>query len=154
MKAVFLDRDGVLVHMRTNKRGKERNSFVEPEAVRVINHIANVSGCKFVLSASMRILYDLDVIRNWWYQAGLRIDLIGAIPTHVPDKPHRRGHHIQAWLDANPETETFAIIDDEISDMEHLKYAVVKTEMFGGGLQDRHIHPVLKLLETNHVRSL
>lgn len=146
IKVVFLDKDGVLVHSRT--ADKDNNTFVEPKAVYLLNKLTELTNCKFVLSSSIRILYPLDQIRTWWHERGLRVDLIDAIPQQSPPGlPHKRGHQIQAWLDAHPEAGTFAILDDEISDMEHLTPYVVKTEMFDGGLKGYHMRQVIDLLE-------
>lgn len=123
MKVIFLDIDGVLNRLGTLQQGRTRKDWhgligMEPELVKRFNTLIKETGAKVVLSSAWRgsDIWKEDMrqnglrVRNFIDRTGYRNDLRGGM------EANRRGHEIQDWIDAHPEIEKYAIIDDD-SDM-------------------------------------
>lgn len=130
MKVIFLDIDGVLNSHRSavafggfpHHAADHRDRFDEI-AIQLVRGIAAASGAKVVLSSSWRCDPDWREIGN-----SLGIPLLD----RTPQMPGRRGTEIAAWLEAHPEVECYAILDDD-PDMlpEQLPYFVQTTHNDG-----------------------
>lgn len=163
MKRVFLDFDGVLNSTGwLNRSGT--NSFIDaershenyllwsaqdisPKAVRRLNRLLRLTGAKVVISSSWRLIHDTEELVAMLVSKGFAGDVVGVTPSlhrDVDGNKMVRGHEIQAWLDANPGTERFIILDDE-GDMAHLKDHLVRTLM-KRGLLDEHVDRAIGML--------
>jgi len=110
MKVLFLDIDGVL-----NKAPDYLVRFPDQRTPYLINQklldrlkkVLEDTGAKVVLSSSWRVMQGG---RDFVEECGIQILDI------TDNGPGKRGDQIKRWLDAHPEVETYAIIDDD-SDM-------------------------------------
>lgn len=111
MKVLFLDIDGVLNSHRSAvafggmpfDARAHRHRF-DDIAIRLIGGIAQTAGAIIVLSSSWR--NDVS-----WTQIGPALGL--HIEDRTPSLIGPRGREIAAWLDAHPEVERYAIVDDD-----------------------------------------
>lgn len=122
-RVLFLDVDGVL----NCKSTKERyGGFIgiDPEKAKLLDRIVIETGCYIVLSSTWRRQPD-DVHHLFSkLNAGTRCMFIGKTPVlHNAS----RGEEIQEWLDTNPGTRHFVIVDDD-ADMGSLMSHLIKTE--------------------------
>jgi len=127
VKILFLDMDGVLnshAYMVKRKRADpnhelrpwDRNDprcwaeMVDPEAVMRLNQILDRAGAKVVISSSWRYAHHYTVMQRILDIAGFTGEVIDETPNelHAP----ARAHEISAWLQANPGTKRFVILDD------------------------------------------
>jgi hypothetical protein len=134
MKALLLDIDGVLnredydaevphdllltVHnqMRRFRRNDVylRLKWLLPEAVERLNHILDASGAKLVISSTWRLTTKQEELQIILEARGLSHTIFDV----TPELPHKmseivpRGKEIGAWLQANPDVTSFAILDD------------------------------------------
>lgn len=111
MKVLFLDMDGVVNSEACMERGLFNTDFpVDSFMAFLVGQIHMNTGCKVVLSSAWRH-HDESVARITKQMVPI-FDI-------TPDNPrgvYERGHEIKAWLDAHPEVEKYAILDDD-SDM-------------------------------------
>lgn len=152
---LFLDIDGVLNSGKyiknLNGRFDDPINQIDPEAVKLLNIITDLTGCKIVVSSTWRIAFlnrCADPVRSM--QGCLRMynitgEVIGLTPRKVNAIRNVRGKEIQAWLDEHyDEVEKFVIIDDD-SDMGKLLPHLVKT-LFEDGIQDSHVQKIVSIL--------
>jgi hypothetical protein len=108
MKPVlFLDVDGVL-----NNKDSVGYYALNPKLLGRLREIQRRTNCDIVLSSTWRRSPShKDVLEAAFEDKGIRkwID-------ETPVLPDIRGKEIQAWIDANPELDCYAILDDD-SDM-------------------------------------
>lgn len=109
-KILFLDIDGVLnkesdyeVHIERSRSGLRVNRRL----VERLQQILKDTGAKVVLSSSWR---NIQGAREFLEKMGI------SIRDETDNGPGCRGDQIQRWLDAHPDVETYAIVDDD-SDM-------------------------------------
>lgn len=128
MRVIFLDMDGVL------NRGGAEESMLNPRLISTFKKMLPQTGASVVISSS-------------WKHNGF---MLGEIKTHVcdfidttpfvntgnPDSTQRRGIEIQAWLDAHPEVERYAIIDDTGLMLDHQKPNFFQTIGVAGLTED------------------
>lgn len=111
MKVLFLDVDGVLNSAEWFARDCSTKSddlglrSVNPAAVKLIQHVLEVTGAKLVLSSTWRLIPDYV---QTLVQAGLPI--VAKTPVL---KSSNRGDEIVAWLETHPGVECYAIVDDD-----------------------------------------
>lgn len=107
MKVIFLDIDGVVncMHTATRSRGV---IGIDPYMAFLVGKIFDATDAKLVLSSSWKHWPDgvEEVSKKVWKVYDTTPNLQGEI----------RGQEIKAWLDAHPDVEKYAILDDE-SDM-------------------------------------
>jgi hypothetical protein len=113
MKVLMLDIDGVLNHLpgtphRTDSSGKL--IMTDPERVFMVNKLEEL-GVTVVLSSSWR--HSTSWIED--IRANGLLFVNDRTPLKVKDSKCR-GSNIQAWLDEHPETERYAILDDQGTD--------------------------------------
>ena len=153
MKIVFLDFDGPIIPIMSheNKRGMGEKAW--PSCIACLNRITDITGAKIVISSSWRWGNDgkdaIEFLKQW----GATGEVVGITPileeawkpesklwTAVP-----RGREIQAWLDRNPDVESFVILDDD-KDMEHLMPFLIHTP-FETGLTESHTDRAIEILQ-------
>ena len=106
MKILFLDVDGVLNCEYTFKKSRKDGEIMglDPYMVLLVDRIVQATGCKVVLSSS------------WRYDEKSKEIVMKAVPfvdiTPMSKGLHVRGWEIKAWLEAHPEVEKYAILDD------------------------------------------
>jgi len=113
MKVLFLDIDGVINSKRTSIAF---NAYPTSEevgitkfdnvALRLIQKVCKDTKTNIILSSSWR--FDSN-----WKDLGKRLNLpiIDRTPLHVPSDV-RRGYQVEAFLNAHPEIDKYAIVDD------------------------------------------
>ena len=143
---MFLDIDGVVSVPEFVVEGLWAP---EPTRIERLNGVVRRTGCKVVLSSSWRITHGLEGTQKALARAGADFELFGATPKYAKKVgllyvAGRREHEIQEWLDAHPEVEAFAIVDD-IGDFGALNDHLVCTS-FTAGLQDEHVERLVALL--------
>jgi HAD domain in Swiss Army Knife RNA repair proteins len=106
MKVLFLDVDGVLNSAdwfhKLDPKVKGAIHELDPKAVKRVQHVLEVTGAVIVLSSTWRKIPNLT--------AAIGLPIYDVTPVH--DSGHR-GTEIRMWLNAHPDIETFAIIDDD-----------------------------------------
>lgn len=111
MKVVFLDIDGVLNSTRTcvahggypfNFGPKDMAQF-DNTAIALVRGIIRAAGAQVVLSSAWRTTHAFADVGK-----ALDMPIIGCTPMLCGC----RGDEIKCWLDAHPEVECYAIIDD------------------------------------------
>lgn len=155
MKVLFLDVDGVLNSRRSAVAFGKFPWDVEPAdlplfdnvAIGFIRKLCKETGCKIVLSST------------WRGKEGMTEKIARVLDLPIIDKtPHKiagkRGHEIQAWLDAmagrHPELQTagidYAIVDDDSDMLEDQKPFFVQTCGQDGFLL-KHYDALLEILK-------
>lgn len=161
-RAIFLDIDGVL-NSRSYMEHRRHLPRPTPHSIDALtiprlNAITDRTGAKIVISSTWRLGWnpETDPSPVWrLYRIltahGVTGDIIDVTPSYDDSENdgriilgRERGHEIQAWLDANPGVESFAILDDD-ADMVHLKHRLVQTH-FETGLLDEHVERVVVML--------
>lgn len=126
MKVVFLDMDGVLnkaPDYQVRIEGQRSVLLVNQKLVERFKEVLKDTGAKVVLSSS------------WRATRGGRefVERVGIPVMDVTDSgPGKRGDQIQRWLDAHPEVETYAIVDDDSDMLDHQLPHFVLTEFVTG----------------------
>ena len=113
MKIIFLDIDGV---MNTWNMLRESIDSIGDAQLDLLKHIVDSTGAKIVLSSTWRLhKSNRNIVQNRLKSRNMSFN-----DTTVELKPQKlsqyipRSLEIQEWLDRNPETERFAILDDDI----------------------------------------
>lgn len=119
MKILFLDMDGVVNSAECQKRGLFKTDFpVDPYMAFLVGKIHLETDCKVVLSSSWR--HHKESVDQIHKQLVPIFDVTGNEPYDNDLPPGaencQRGREIKVWLDAHPEVERYAILDDD-SDM-------------------------------------
>ena len=155
-RVLFLDIDGVLNSSTFLESwagdaplSAKCQGVLDPTAVRMITDLMVYCDAHVVISSTWRILNTVDDIRSDLMAAGGLHHVIGAIDRKSAGSVGRfgrnhRGLQIQRWLDAHPEVERFAIVDDD-GDMGELMPYLVKT-CASHGLQEHHVAALSHLL--------
>lgn len=130
MRVLFLDIDGVLNSFKTclayggyplGTKPDQRPLF-DDASVKLLQRFCDSSGVQIVLSSSWRILSDYKDVGEL-----LELPIIDATPKYT-ELGSKRGHQIKEWLDAHPEVEQYAIIDDDSDMLEDQKPFFVHTD--------------------------
>lgn len=111
MRVIFLDIDGVL-NCRRTPNPRKLPYIVDPNPLRRFKQLVDDTKATVVLTSTWR--YDpagLFAARHWG------IPFSDVIPD-MPEQPRR--DEILAWLKEHPETERFAVIDDEDDELDRL----------------------------------
>lgn len=113
MKILFLDIDGVLNSAKTccafggYPMELAHIAAFDQAAIRLVQRLCDSAGVQIVLSSAWRISHPFAEVGS-----ALGLPIIDRTPSSAGP----RGREIQAWLDAHPEVEQYAIVDDD-SDM-------------------------------------
>ena len=109
MKVIFLDIDGVLNHEQFY-RDKDSNIIkildlslhLDPNSVRLLNEICEVTGAKVVLSSTWRRHQSLDKAREIFKNKGFKGEIIDLTPDLTLNNPDfLRGNEILKWIKIN-----------------------------------------------------
>lgn len=143
MKVLFLDFDGVLNSdaFFATIDVKSAEDRLDPDAITRLNRVLDQTGAKVVVSSTWRIFHTQERLAEVLRSFGFSGEVIGTTP--IIGGP--RGNEIQAWLDENGRTKSFAIVDDN-DDMAGLKRRLIRTTK-KAGLQDEHVEPLCRMLD-------
>lgn len=162
LRVLFLDIDGVLnsnAYLKANPGSFDRSkgyiSMFDPVACARLQVVLMVTGAKIVISSSWRIVHSIDDIRGYLAARGITAEVIGLTPSGGYDlsADHAfptnetltcRGAEILAWVDAHPELDSYAVVDDN-SDMDGVRERFVQTT-WEHGLLDEHMLPLVRTL--------
>lgn len=164
LRVLFLDIDGVLnssAYLAANPGAFDRGgpdgylSMFDPTACARLQVVLTVTGAKIVISSSWRIVHKIDEIRGYLAAKGVTAEVIDFTPSGGYDlggyndfptdaKLTCRGAEILAWVDARPELESYAVVDDN-SDMDGVRERFVQTT-WERGLQPEHMLPLVRTL--------
>ena len=114
---IFLDFDGVMVTDRHQEQltaiGQSlRDNYgakFDPACVENLRQIIDSTDADIVVTSTWKMTMGQDGICQMWDDRHLPGKVIGVTPDI---DPIHRGDEIDAWLDANPGTGRYAIIDD------------------------------------------
>lgn len=167
MNVIFLDIDGVLndanyfdeaiiennIWFKSNLQNEKKFDLDYRLAMRKIDldlskifllkDLVNRTDAKIVFISSWINLRDFPLIEDYFLSLGFpvigKIDFCGA----------ERGLGIKKYL-ANHDVHDYVIIDDEIfaSYDDELKYHLIHTDFYNGGLQEEHVYDATYLLRT------
>lgn len=118
---LFLDIDGVMNHLgviyHTPARWNDKGHLLmmDDDKVFMLNLAVDKYGFAVVLSSAWR---HHDDWRDQMKSNGLVFPFLDRTPLKVKNSKNR-GSNIQAWLDAHPEVERYAIIDDAADMLDH-----------------------------------
>jgi hypothetical protein len=141
---IFLDIDGVLVHLTHNPSGRKLRKDFDPACVAVLNRLVKETGAKIVISSTWRHFDPLDELRGKFTEAGFEGEIIGVTPMII-----NRGDEILKWIRDNNYTGRFIVIDDDVYDIEPYedipRESIIHVEdgWLAGGLKDEHVSPIL-----------
>ena len=165
MRICFCDFDGVLnshsfFNSTENKEGPA--GAIDPKAVARLNAIIAKTGAKVVVSSSWRYGRSVAVLQAILEERGFVGEVIDKTPDAV-DVPHiddvsihahalyvayARGAEIKQWLDQHPEVKSFVVLDDDReAEVAGHPDRFIHTNLFLGGLLDRHVEEAVGILE-------
>lgn len=163
LRVLFLDVDGVLnsnAYLAANPGAFDRGgpegylSMFDDAACARLEVVTRVTGAKIVISSSWRFVHTLGQMRGYLAAKGVTAEVIDFTPIgYNPDLPGDdsfgtkmtcRGHEIAAWVDAHPELDAYAVVDDN-SDMDGVRDRFVQTT-WERGLLDEHMLPLVRTL--------
>lgn len=155
LKVLFLDIDGVILSgEELHARGNHR--YLPPSKIALIQQVCDRSGAVIVVSSTWRAFDETPALLR---MAGLQAAIHQEWRT---DQEHRstsglyvgeaRGHQIKRWLDAHPETASYAIVDDDSDMLPEQMPRLVKTP-FQTGIEQAHVDQLVTLLNTPIARS-
>jgi hypothetical protein len=104
MKVIFLDIDGVLNTTATPKPNKE-SRVIEPTLLARLKRLLQDTGATVVLSSTWR--HDCEGLAS---ATRFGIPFMDVLPDM---RPRPRSEEIVAWLQAHPNVQRFAVIDDD-----------------------------------------
>lgn len=148
---LFLDFDGVLcVPDGPRRRGQW---WFCPKRVALLQGIIDRTNCEIVISSTWRQIHEMDELRRWLHEAGLRHPIRDRTPSYGLGP--ERGHEIQAWLNDNyPDARhpPFIILDDS-DDMVHLSGHLVLTGWREGLTREKADEVVRRMFNAMRVRG-
>lgn len=127
MKVLFLDIDGVLNSVRSctalggfpHDFSDDHMRMFDMVAIGLIRRLCRIAGLSVVLSSTWRVQYGPKEV-----SARLDLPVIDRTPVHSKGG---RGLEIAAWLNAHPEVDAYAIVDDDGDMMPQQKGRFVQT---------------------------
>lgn len=143
VKILFLDIDGVMVTQKSLRRAISGSRPWAPDAVAQLNRVLSMTDAKIVVSSAWRYRRTVEQLDELLVEEGMpKGSVIGktAEGTKLPDSDlwcEPRGTEIQRWLDAHPEVQRYAIVDDSFDAGEgHPSEAFIQTSWEGGLTSD------------------
>jgi hypothetical protein len=129
MNVLFLDIDGVLVTSRQLIKNDDDRENYDPESVKHLNELIEMTEAKIVISSNWRKHKTLKELRDIFETNGIVGEIVGITPSYK-ELTTMRGTEIQAYIDSVKgtefEVENFAIFDDE-ENMLHLERHYIQT---------------------------
>ena len=150
MKVLFLDIDGVLNSERYVRSCDYFGVIIDPERMKLLKYIIDSTSADIVLTSSWREHWNLDdkLSDNIGEDIDRTFKIFGL---HITDKtPYlksKREHEIKAWIDAHPNIENFAVLDDMFLSADFLTDHFVKTSNFRNGLEIEDAERVINILK-------
>lgn len=139
MKILFLDIDGVLNCEFTFHTNQSAYPF-DPYMSLLVHRIVEATGCKVVLSSSWR--YHPDGVKVIEEKALIKIhDITPKLRMSLS-----RGAEVRQWLEAHPEVERYAILDDNTDFYDDQKKNFFKCE-WNTGLTEEVAKKVIEHLQ-------
>jgi hypothetical protein len=147
---IFLDIDGVLVHVGNHNSDAFLGWDFDPKCVAVLNHlIESINDPQIILSSAWR-MYGMQKMNKNLEMCGVKAKIIG-LTGH--DKEGIRGKEIADVLTDFPGME-YVIVDDEVCDIEdhHLGTKIIEVDngWYTGGLKNEHVDFWLKIYRREH----
>ncbi len=149
LKVIFLDIDGVLNSVAYDRVRTSTESNIDVSRLPLLKRIVDTTGAQIVLSSTWREHWEQaeafcdDIGRELqatFQKAGLSI----LDKTPVMDSRQRE---IMAWIEAHPQLQTFAILDDVFGGWGELEAHLVRTNSrIGRGLEERHVDAAIEIL--------
>ncbi len=149
MKIIFLDFDGVLNSDRYIRDCGHTGVVIDPSKMKLLKKIVDNTGAKIVLTTSWKEHWDKEPekcdlsgehINRIFAQYGLKI--YDKTPVIRPD----RENEIGKWLENNPETENFVVLDDMRLVADFLTGHIVKTSAFREALEEKDAEEAIRIL--------
>lgn len=149
MKVIFLDFDGVLNSDRYVRDCGNVGVCLDPEKMKLLKRIVESTGAKIVLTTSWREHWDKNPdlcdfsgknINSIFARYGLEI--YDKTPVIRPE----RENEIRKWLEDNPETESFVVLDDARLVADFLTGHFVKTSAFRDALEEKDAVEAIAIL--------
>jgi hypothetical protein len=144
---LFLDLDGVLVHVQHFPSKKEGVIVVEdfdPKCVDRLNKVIETTGASVVIHSTWIWVDSKEKIFNKLEESGFKF--MNKIHRDWAALDHRDKHTaIAMWLLKHPEVKEYVVLDDEkIGDHPQVK---IFDGWFNKGLQDTHVEELIKALK-------
>lgn len=136
-RILFLDIDGVVLHGEALRSGRG-NRYLPPEKISHIADVCSRAGAVIVVSST-------------WRRSDETLDQLRAVglPVHSDWRtdfgPTYRGDQIGRWLKAHPETEVYAIVDDDDDMLPEQMRHFVQTP-FVTGIAQKHVDRLVSIL--------
>lgn len=157
MKVVFLDFDGVLIHLDCyfNPRLKLPNegARADPACMMWLALLVRETDARIVVSSAWRGRRQLTWLRRKLQQWGLpnaRRRVIGMTGRKLSREDGGRGAEIRAWLESHPEVIEYVIIDDDPIELtegiERRRVVHVKYGHYTGGFRSYHADLAARVL--------
>ena len=126
MKVIFLDIDGVL-NLYCESRDEYGCCF-HSHLVDNLRRLIDKTGAKIVISSTWRFS-GLVIMKEMWEKRNLPGEVVGITPNFMIHYGTTlcRGKEISAYLEENPEIESYVILDDDTDMEEHQMSRFVKT---------------------------
>lgn len=148
-RVLFLDIDGVILSGE-ELWASRNNRYLPPAKIALVNEVLSRTGAVVVVSSTWRAFDDClgllraagltAIHRDWRTDREARTSggiYLGEV----------RGHQIQRWLDAHPEVESYAIVDDDDDMLPSQMPRFVKTP-FVTGIAQEHVDALVAALDT------
>jgi hypothetical protein len=134
LRVVFLDFDGVLNADTTEvPAGSELWSAAQLDSCLVarLDRLIHHADARVVISSSWRKIHDTEALAGLLASRGFTGRILGVTPAlhrSADGIPVVRGHEIARWLDAHPDVEGYAILDDDELFLPHQEPHLVRTD--------------------------
>jgi len=149
MKIIFLDIDGVLNSHRTVKAygrygflGFKDEYYLDPVAVKMIEHLCQTLDVKVVISSSWRLGAKLEEFKQLFDHYQVKIPVIGFTPSFHDGV---RGDEIQFYLDENKDVTHYVILDDDSDMLDSQKEHFVHVDR-ADGLSSQNLEDCVRIL--------
>lgn len=153
-KVIFLDVDGVLIHLKCYIKGSGKAAQPDPACIERLNLITDRTEAGIVISSTWRTTnknHEENIRENQELldRFGITAKLVGYTKRLECWQGNiylakERGDEIAEWLSRHPHVHRFVIIDDD-DDMGRLKKHLVQTH-FDTGLTDVHVREIIRHL--------
>lgn len=164
MKLIFLDFDGVIVHLPKNYKsipiGSEEDHYkrvrcANEESIAALNKIIKKTYANVVITSSWRHHHTRDMMANMMKHSGFKGFVLGTTDDlHRDCNAMERGHEVMAFLQQAKflDIDSYICIDDD-SDrgpIDESRWLLIKEGWTNGGLagDPSYVQRAIKILET------